>query len=119
MADSQAETRGEPRRTSGTLEAPADGELPNLRRQLDAPHDPLSVPVADFQLFVKAIEGSNWELTHENCPDLQLLCDKFKFVDLGGKAKVFTDRRTSVIFQVNTVHILRRPATSSAVHHPF
>jgi hypothetical protein len=62
---------------------------------------------AHFQLFVKAIQGSDPELTHENSPALKLLCDEFKFADLGRKVEAFTGRWTYVAFEAETVHILR------------
>jgi hypothetical protein len=65
------------------------------------------VSAAKFQLFVKAIEGSDPELTHESCPELRLLCDEFKVVGLRRKIQTFTDRWTSVVFGDETVHIER------------
>jgi hypothetical protein len=56
---------------------------------------------------VNAIEGADPELTHENAPALKLLCDEFEFAELGGKVEAFTDRWTSVVFETETVHILR------------
>jgi hypothetical protein len=56
-----------------------------------------SVSAAHFQLFENALEGSDPELTHENAPDLKLLCDEFKFSELGRKIEASTDRLTSVV----------------------
>jgi hypothetical protein len=65
------------------------------------------VSAADFQLFVKIIEGSDPELTHENCPALELLGDEFKFTGLGDKVQAFTDRWTQLVFEGQTVRIER------------
>jgi hypothetical protein len=78
-----------------------------LRRRPDAPRDALPVrsPVnaANFQLFVNAIQRADPALTHEKSPALRLLCDEFKFAELGRKVQAFTDRWTSVVFEAETV----------------
>jgi hypothetical protein len=61
----------------------------------------------DFQFFVKALEGSDPELTHENSAALKLLCDESKFSEFGRKVEAFAVRWTSVVFESETFHIPR------------
>jgi hypothetical protein len=65
------------------------------------------VSAADFRLFLTELEGSDPEITHENSAALKLLCDEFKFPELGHKIDAFADRWTSVIFEAETLHVLR------------
>jgi hypothetical protein len=54
---------------------------------LMSPHHVRSSVSGDvFRPFVRAIEGHDPDFTHENCPALNLLCDKFEFTRLGSKA---------------------------------
>jgi hypothetical protein len=58
---------------------------------------------------VRAIEvhDPDPDLTHENCPALNRLCDESEFTRLGSKVEAFTDRWTSLVFGAETVHIER------------
>jgi hypothetical protein len=58
-------------------------------------------------IFQVAIQGSDPALTHETSPALKLLCGEFRFAELSRKVEAFTDRWTSVVFETETVHILR------------
>jgi Na+-transporting NADH:ubiquinone oxidoreductase subunit NqrA len=64
------------------------------------------VSAANFRLFVRAIEGSDADLTHENSPALKLLCDEFKFRGLGRIVQAFTDC-SELVCEAETVHIER------------
>jgi hypothetical protein len=66
-----------------------------------------SVTADIFRPFVTAIEGSDPDLTHENCAARRLLCDGLTFAKLGRQVQTFSDRRTSVVFGEERVHFLR------------
>lgn len=66
-----------------------------------------AVSAAHVRLFVKAIEGTDPELTYENSAALRLLCSEFKLAEFGRKVDAFVDRWTLIVFQAETVHILR------------
>jgi hypothetical protein len=73
-----------------------------------APYYVLSpVSAANLQLFIDAIEGTDLEISHDNAPDLKLLCDEFQFIDLGAKVQAFIDRWTSLVLKEETLHVPR------------
>jgi hypothetical protein len=82
------------------------GLLTHKRWLLASPYRVRSqVSAADLLLFVNAIQGSDPDVTHENCRALKLLCDEFGFTRLRCKVQAFIGRRTSLVFQGQTVHI--------------